>query len=105
VAEAPGWQPHQPIIRRQGPLFTIGASRATTIAGDDTTGYAFGFISHAAAVQAEFVRVALVQSAAFNLLAARSLAPMHAACLVKDGRTVLLRGASGAGKTTLTYAA
>jgi hypothetical protein len=103
--EEPDWSPRQPLVRQQEHLALISASRATTVAIDVRAGFALGFISEAVAAETEFLRFAIVQSAAFTMMQTRSVVAVHSAGLVKDGRAVMLRGPSGAGKTTLTYAA
>ena len=45
-----------------------------------------------------------VESLAYLLLAQRYLVPVHAACVERNGTGVLLCGAAGAGKSTLTFA-
>lgn len=105
VAEEPGFSPRQPLIRRQGELFSIVAGRATAVSGDARSGFAFGFVSDEAATHEAFLREGVVMGAAFCLLAPRFVTVVHAGCVARDGRALLLRGDSGAGKTTLTYAA
>jgi hypothetical protein len=54
---------------------------------------------------APLFRGQFVQFAFYSMLATRGLMTVHAAALVRGGKAVLLRGPSGAGKTTLAYAA
>jgi hypothetical protein len=105
VQEGAGWTPSQPLVRQHGDIYSIVASRATAIAGHLPSGTATGFISDQAADSADFLSWALLQSAVFGFAESASIAVMHSACLVKDGRSLLLRGLNGAGKSTLCYAA
>jgi hypothetical protein len=104
-AEDAGFAPRQPLIRRQGALFSVTASRASAVAGDSTAGFAFGFISEQVADHTALLRDGFVLATVYCLLAPRFLTVVHAAGLARGGRAVQLRGESGAGKTTLTYAA
>jgi hypothetical protein len=105
VDEQPGWVPRQPLVRVHSGIVTVTAGRATAIAGSIETGDATGFISESAASHEEFLRTALVQSIVLQMAQARSIVPVHAACLGRDGRSILVRGLSSAGKSTLCYAA
>jgi hypothetical protein len=105
VAEDAGFMPRQPLIRRQDALFSVTASRASAVAGDSAAAFAFGFVSEQVAGQPALLRDGFVMATVFCLLAPRFLTVVHAAGLARDGRAVQVRGDSGAGKTTLTYAA
>ena len=105
VAEDAGFSARQPLIRRQGALFSVTGGRASAVAGDSDAGFAFGFVSEQAASQAAFLREGLVLASVLCLLSPRYLTAVHAACVTRGGVAVMLRGDSGAGKTTLTYAA
>jgi hypothetical protein len=105
VPEEPNWRPGQPLIREQLGLYTATSSRATNLVAALDLGVAMGFVSEQAASHAEFLRFAIVQSAAFGLVTHRSLAAVHSACIWRDGTMLMLRGIPGAGKSTLAYAA
>jgi hypothetical protein len=105
VDEDADFTPRQPLIRRQGALFSVTASRVSAVAGDSAAGFAFGFVSEQVASLPALLRDGFVLATVFCLLAPRFLTVVHAAGLARDGRAVQLRGDSGSGKTTLTYAA
>jgi hypothetical protein len=75
------------------------------VAGDSAARFAFGFVSEQVAGHAALLRDGFVMAMVYGLLAPRFLTVVHAAGLARDGRAAQLRGDSGAGKTTLTYAA
>jgi hypothetical protein len=64
----------------------------------------FAWITAAAAAHPLYLRHHLLESAALSHIANRYTAPVHAACVTRNGRGVLLCGESGAGKSTLAYA-
>ena len=98
--------PHrQPLIRRQGMMFTIATGREAVVAGDSAAGTAFGFLPENVRCDKPLLRDGFVQATALSLLAPRFLAVAHAAGLVLDGQALMVRGDSGAGKSTFTYAA
>jgi len=105
VPEEPHWRPSQPLIREQLGLYYSISSRATSVVAHPAAGVAMGFISEQAASHAEFLRFAIVQTAAFGLVTSRTLAAVHSACIWRDGTMLMLRGIPGAGKSTLAYAA
>lgn len=52
----------------------------------------------------EFFRYHLLEAVVLTAIDEAFTEPIHAACVSKDGKSVLLCGESGAGKTTLAYA-
>ncbi|CAN5623415.1 hypothetical protein BH23CHL2_BH23CHL2_06250 [soil metagenome] len=105
VPEEPSWTPAQPVLRGQGDYFYAAASRASVVAGDCRTGFAFGFISNRQADHEEHLRSTMLQSPILWMATSRSLSTIHCAVVVKHGKSVILRGKPNAGKTTLAYAA
>jgi hypothetical protein len=105
VHEEPGWQPRQPLIREQEHQLFISASRATVVAGDLSRHRCFGFLSPEAVSQPEFLRSGIVQTPVYRYITRTTMAGVHSATLARNGRTVMLRGKAGAGKSTLAYAA
>lgn len=70
------------------------------------TGSAFSFacLTRDVARDHAYVRYHFLDPAVYMMIDALHLFPMHAACVARDGRAVVLCGDSGAGKTSLSYA-
>jgi len=105
VDEEPGFRPRQPLVRSHGGTFWIAASRSSVVSGNVWTGEVTGFVSETIASNLDYLRTAFVQSAFLQIAQPRSLVAVHSACLARDGRAIMLRGDSGAGKSPLAYAA
>ena len=105
VPEEPSWTPVQPVLRGQGDYFYAAASRASVVAGDCRTGFAYGFISDRQADHEEHLRSTILQSPILWMATSRSLSSIHCAVVTLNGKSVMLRGKPNAGKTTLAYAA
>ncbi len=104
VPEDPGWLPLQPMYRSQNGYTTIAASRQTILTIDANNGFAYAFLSPQVRQNHEFLRVNIVQAAIYSSVDIRMVAPIHAAIIAKNGRSLMLRGLPGAGKSTLAYA-
>ncbi len=105
VDEDASWRPIQPVVREQLGLFSVTASRSTVITGDTKRGVAMGFVSESVAAMPEFLRTNMVMSAFLMAINFRVLGAIHSACIWKNGRSLMLRGAPGAGKSTTAYVA
>lgn len=105
VVDAPPSRPAAPRLfhRERGPLYTAGDDHGSVVVADLAGGRAAAFI--APATPPEIVRTVLLESPVWRIAAWRGLVALHAAAVVVDGRTVILRGLGGAGKSSLTYAA
>jgi serine kinase of HPr protein (carbohydrate metabolism regulator) len=71
---------------------------------DLTQGYSLLWVTAAAIAHKTYFRYHFLESAALCHIANRYSAPVHAACVERDGRGVLLCGDSGAGKSSLAFA-
>ena len=94
-----------PIYRTQEHLFyyTIGADNAAVV--DLSRGFAYGFITPQMARDRAYVRVTFIEAMGLAMLGtARKFSYIHAACVVKDGVSMVIQGQNGAGKSTLAYA-
>lgn len=95
----------RPIYRTQGHMFyiTIGAGSATV--ADLLHGYAFGFVTPELAHDRASVRYILLEGLTFAMLGpVRKFVPVHAACVVEGGTSIVLQGKAGRGKSTLAFA-
>jgi hypothetical protein len=84
-------------------LVMVADSRNVCIA-DFPWGRTRMVISIAALQHPHYFNQTFLEAAAACQLCTRFVTPIHAACVVLDGRGVLLCGDSGAGKTSLSYA-
>jgi hypothetical protein len=80
------------------------ADRDNAIACDLEAGRASIWVTGTVAENPAFLRYRFLEAAACCLLDARHVVAIHAACVSREGRGVLLAGDSGAGKTSLAYA-
>jgi hypothetical protein len=96
--------PPAPTVRAQGHLINFIADAENQATGDLNTGFGFVWISRAALHHPLYVRYHFLEALALILLHANHAVALHAACVSKHGRGMLLCGESGAGKSTLAYA-
>jgi hypothetical protein len=95
----------QPVLRCEGPYLYQASSSGSVLVADRARGLAFGYVSPVTVADAPLVSSLYLEAALFYLLECRGFLGIHAAALARGGRGLLLRGASGQGKTTLAYAA
>ncbi|RIK40238.1 MAG: hypothetical protein DCC58_14175 [Chloroflexi bacterium] len=100
----PEWQLRVPIVRTNGQMVTVAYSRHSSIAIDVPSARGFGFLTEPIINQPMYMRTDVVFAAVMCWVYVATNGFVHAAGLVRDGRSFLLRGPSGAGKSTLTYA-
>lgn len=94
----------QPVYRPDGPRVYHTMGRASHLAADRQRGVAYGLFSSAVVAAPAFFRWHFLELALFVMLPPRGLLGVHGAGLVKNGRAILLRAASGGGKSTLAFA-
>jgi len=92
-----------PRHREHGGLFVADDGTGSLVAADLGGGRARAFIGPSA--RPEAVRAVVLEATAYRFVTWHGLTALHAAGLVVDGQSLVLRGAGGAGKTTLAYAA
>jgi HPr Serine kinase C-terminal domain len=93
-----------PVFRSQGHLLSIVVDRENFACLDLKAGLAFGWATRAIGSQQEYFRQWLLDVMIYPLLEIQHLTTLHAACVIKQGKGVLLAGNSGAGKSSLSYA-
>ena len=93
-----------PVYRSQQHLISIIADAENFMICDMRRGFAYGFVTQAVVDNNAYIRGHIIEPSANLLLVASFLTPLHAACLNRHGRGVLLCGDSTAGKSTLAYA-
>jgi len=95
--------PPEPTFRGQLHLSTITCDRENFASVDSARGLSCIWVTETTAADAEFLRWFFLEAAAYLLLAEQRFTPLHAGCVAREGRGVLLLGPSGAGKSTLSY--
>ncbi len=96
--------PPEPVFRAQRTLLIAVADRDNHFCCDRLGGFAFGWVTSAAAADTAYLRYCFVEAMAYCLLEGRHALSLHAACVALEGHGMLLAGDSGAGKTSLAYA-
>ncbi len=99
-----GEAPPDPSWSGQQHLMAIVSDSRHYAVCDFERGFAFCRLSRAAAANRAWMRFHYLETIAYSTLAVLYLAPVHAACVAREGFGVLLAGASGAGKSSLALA-
>ncbi|PYT21572.1 MAG: hypothetical protein DMG58_31895 [Acidobacteria bacterium] len=95
--------PQEPVYRAQRNLFTIIGDNANFGICDVERGYCFACVTPAVASSIYF-RNHLLETMAYFTLDYLHITILHAGCVARNGRGVLLCGEPGAGKSCLAYA-
>jgi hypothetical protein len=93
----------EPVYRGQEHLMSIIADDENFAVCDHTRNFAFCRLSAGTARDRPFAGYFFLEAIGNYSLTQLYLTPIHAACVSRDGRGVLLCGPSGAGKTSLAY--
>ena len=93
----------EPVYRAQKSLFTIVADSANFAISDVETGYCFVCVTPAVAGSVYF-RNHMLETLTYFTLDYRYLTLLHAGCIARNGRGILLCGDAGAGKSCMVYA-
>jgi HPr Serine kinase C-terminal domain len=96
--------PPLPTCRGQRNLITQVADGENYMILDARQGFAFGWLTQAAACNRAYLRYHFLEGTAWILLESLYLTSIHGAGVELDGHGVLLCGDSGAGKSSLAYA-
>jgi hypothetical protein len=98
-----GGAPPPPLLRAQGPYFFVNAGKSMAFA-DRATGFATAFVTQEMARCAGYVRSLFIETLGIYMVQRYRPATLHAAAIVHGDKCILLTGADGAGKSTLTFA-
>jgi hypothetical protein len=95
--------PSPPLYRAQRHLITIAGGSNFAVC-DHTRNFAWCRLNAAAAADRDFTRTYFLEAMALFTLTQLHVTPVHAACIARHGRGLMLCGESGAGKSTIAYA-
>lgn len=95
--------PPEPTRREFNHLYSLVADGDNQAVLDLRSGANFTWATSAAVNNGMYFRSNFLEKAVYLLLGALVVTDLHAACVSKNGRGILLFGDSGAGKSTLAY--
>ncbi|MGH9595931.1 MAG: aldolase, partial [Edaphobacter sp.] len=96
--------PPEPTRREYNHLYSIVADTENQALLDLRTGANFVWLNESALANRHYLRHNFVEKVVYLLLGASVVTDLHAGCVGKNGKGILLCGDSGAGKSTLSYA-
>lgn len=97
--------PAPPTLRIRGAIAVQEIGTSARLVVDRAAGLGFGSFATAVISQEAFFRWHFLEFALFWLLEGRGFLGVHGAAVARGGEALLLRAASGQGKTTLAFAA
>jgi hypothetical protein len=101
AAAGPPWPEHS--YRASGDLFTVVSGPLNFLACDLQRREATGFFSPAMLDERDHFCTDFLESFVYMTIQRHWATPIHAACVVRDGRGICLAGNSTSGKSTLAY--
>ena len=102
-----GGSPHcppEPTRREYNHLYSLVADGDNQALLDLKTCTSFVWLTKAALTNTLYFRYNFLEKAIYLLLGASAVTDIHAACISRNGKGILLCGDSGAGKSTIAYA-
>lgn len=95
--------PREPTRREYNHLFSLVADADNQALLDLNTCTSFAWVTQAAVQNRLYFRYNFLEKIVYLLLGSSVVTDLHAACIGRNGRGILLCGDSGAGKSTLAY--
>jgi hypothetical protein len=95
---------HRTRPRGEAHLFSIVHGPHDFAVADLSAGFAFASLSEESISDPSGLVYYFLEPLAYAMLGARSFVFIHASCISRDGKAIVLCGASGSGKTCLAYA-
>lgn len=96
--------PPLPAYRSQANLLSVVSDAANHGCCDLAASRGFANLTRATIERGDYFRYNFLEGMIYSLLDTKHLATLHAACVARNGRGVLLAGESGAGKSSFAYA-
>lgn len=96
--------PQPPVCREHGNLLVQVADAGNFSVSDLGEGFAFAWLTQATVAHRAYLRWHFIEGMTWNLLGSFYVTSIHAACVEREKRGILLCGDSGAGKSSLAYA-
>jgi hypothetical protein len=93
-----------PIFRGREHLVSVVADAHNYAVCDVEKSFAFAWLSQDAVADPLYLRYHFLEGIALTMLGGGHVLPLHAACVERAGKGVLLCGNSGSGKSSLAYA-
>jgi hypothetical protein len=104
MVEPDGVVAAEPRVRKQGRHLHFVSDAHNFAAGDCATLAATFHLSAATAADHARLRWFYLEALAYMLLTQRHVVSLHAGCVAREGRGILICGRSGTGKSTLSFA-
>ena len=98
------WLPPEPTRREYNHLYSLVADVDNQALLDLKTCTSFAWLTKTAVENRLYLRYNFLEKIVYLLLGSSFVTDIHAACISKNGKGILLFGDSGAGKSTLAYA-
>ena len=99
-----GVLPSPPVPSARRHLLSLISDAGNYCICDFSAGFAYCWFTPSVAQNPAYLRKFFMDPIGYTMVAYRYLAPVHGACVVRNGKGLLLCGPSGAGKSSLSFA-